>query len=624
MLPGQDSGSLFRAIRENRLEAVRAANAEAVNKPGPMGLTPLMYAAAFGSREAMTVLLEKGAAVNAKDPRQGTAMHYAAWDPARVEMLAAKGAAVDEATKLGRTPLLIAGSSPGGAAAMAVLLRLGAKPTVKDKQGGNLLMGAIAGPPGAAEGLAKAGLAAKEAAGSDGLGPLHVAASVGRMDRVQWLLEQGVDVNAVNTFAGRVKFGDIALKGLTPLMVASSFSGPKVPELLLARGAKIDSRDVRGLTALHFAVATDRANTETVKLLLAKGADRKAKSVDGETVEDWARKYNHPTTLAALGLKPASPAAKPVAASELLGATTPRAGAEKAMGLLIGTSRQFFRESGCAACHHTMTTAMAVGAARKAGLPLEAGIEKELEGQLQVNTAMFGPMQLEMLDLGGTVDTAGFQLVGLAAVQHAPDAGSDAFLQYLALNQLPDGSWDKSLGISRAPIEETVVGHTAFAVRALQAYVLPGRQAEFQERIGKAKEYLWRAQPVNAYEQAERLLGLAWAGASAEQLRAAADGLVAAQRADGGWSQTPYLASDAYATGMALYALGESGQTARLAEAKKKAQAYLLRTQHKDGSWYVASRALKFQPYFESGFPYGHDQWISAMATGYAAIGLMQ
>jgi hypothetical protein len=75
---------------------------------------------------------------------------------------------------------------------------------------------------------------------------------------------------------------------------------------------------------------------------------------------------------------------------------------------------------------------------------------------------------------------------------------------------------------------------------------------------------------------------------------------------------------------MALYALGESGQTARLAEAKKKAQAYLLRTQRKDGSWYVASRALKFQPYFESGFPYGHDQWISAMATGYAAIGLMQ
>jgi hypothetical protein len=36
----------------------------------------------------------------------------------------------------------------------------------------------------------------------------------------------------------------------------------------------------------------------------------------------------------------------------------------------------------------------------------------------------------------------------------------------------------------------------------------------------------------------------------------------------------------------------------------------------------VASRAPKFQPYFESGFPYGRDQFISAAATSYAAIAL--
>jgi len=37
-----------------------------------------------------------------------------------------------------------------------------------------------------------------------------------------------------------------------------------------------------------------------------------------------------------------------------------------------------------------------------------------------------------------------------------------------------------------------------------------------------------------------------------------------------------------------------------------------------DGSWYVRSRAIKFQPYFESGFPFGHDQWISTAATAWA------
>jgi len=54
----------------------------------------------------------------------------------------------------------------------------------------------------------------------------------------------------------------------------------------------------------------------------------------------------------------------------------------------------------------------------------------------------------------------------------------------------------------------------------------------------------------------------------------------------------------------------------------QKGVKYLLSTKAADGSWYVRSRAAKFQPYFESGFPYGHDQWISSMATGWAAAAL--
>jgi squalene cyclase len=49
---------------------------------------------------------------------------------------------------------------------------------------------------------------------------------------------------------------------------------------------------------------------------------------------------------------------------------------------------------------------------------------------------------------------------------------------------------------------------------------------------------------------------------------------------------------------------------------------YLLSTQRADGSWYVRSRAPKFQPFFDGGFPYGHDQWISSMATGWATVAL--
>jgi squalene cyclase len=59
------------------------------------------------------------------------------------------------------------------------------------------------------------------------------------------------------------------------------------------------------------------------------------------------------------------------------------------------------------------------------------------------------------------------------------------------------------------------------------------------------------------------------------------------------------------------------------AAAYRRGVDYLMRTQEEDGSWHVRSRAFRFQPYFESGFPHGHDQWISMAATAWAAMALM-
>jgi hypothetical protein len=48
----------------------------------------------------------------------------------------------------------------------------------------------------------------------------------------------------------------------------------------------------------------------------------------------------------------------------------------------------------------------------------------------------------------------------------------------------------------------------------------------------------------------------------------------------------------------------------------------LLKTQLEDGSWFVKSRSIPFQPFFESGFPHGHDQWISVAASNWATMAL--
>jgi hypothetical protein len=79
--------------------------------------------------------------------------------------------------------------------------------------------------------------------------------------------------------------------------------------------------------------------------------------------------------------------------------------------------------------------------------------------------------------------------------------------------------------------------------------------------------------------------------------------------------------ADAYATGEALVALQGSGLTA-IDPVVRRGIEFLLRSQLPDGSWYVASRSVPIQAYFESGFPHGADQWISAAATAWAVTAL--
>jgi N-acyl-D-amino-acid deacylase len=81
------------------------------------------------------------------------------------------------------------------------------------------------------------------------------------------------------------------------------------------------------------------------------------------------------------------------------------------------------------------------------------------------------------------------------------------------------------------------------------------------------------------------------------------------------------MESSAYSTGKTLYALHAAGLSVSDPAYQRGVQ-YLLNTQQEDGSWYVKTRAAGFQPYFDNGFPYGVDQWISAAGTSWATMAL--
>ena len=84
------------------------------------------------------------------------------------------------------------------------------------------------------------------------------------------------------------------------------------------------------------------------------------------------------------------------------------------------------------------------------------------------------------------------------------------------------------------------------------------------------------------------------------------------------------LSSDAYATGQALVALREAGALPVNSPAYQRGVQFLLNSQLEDGSWYVRSRALPIQPHFDSDFPHGKDQFISAAATNWAVMALAE
>jgi len=187
---------------------------------------------------------------------------------------------------------------------------------------------------------------------------------------------------------------------------------------------------------------------------------------------------------------------------------------------------------------------------------------------------------------------------------------------------MPDGSW-RVIG-TRPPLESSQIEITAVAMRAIQVYAPQAKRNDYDKAIWRAADWLRTAQPQTTADWAFQLLGLTWAGDEKGTLKNAARALLNEQNADGGWGQLSSMASDAYATGQALVALSESAQVAVTDSAYKRGVQYLISNQLADVSWHVKSRVIPFQPYFESSFPHGTDQWISAAATNWASMALIR
>jgi ankyrin repeat protein len=620
------SERFYQAVRNDDLATLRVLVMDnGANVKDARGQTPLMFAAAFGSLEAMKFLISSGADAKAESEAGVTALHWSTGDVAKVRLLLGQGADVNKASRLGRTPLLVAAGTYGALETVKLLLQKGAEVNVVDSAGFTPV-NAAANVDNTA--IAKlliekgANIEAKTSIGQVGTA-LMGAAHNGNLELTRLLLAHHADFKAISAESdGNVKNGPVAVGNLTALHFAVANGSAEEVKLLLEAGAPVDPRDVRGMTPLMVAVSTDRPNVDIMRMLLAKGADASIRSNIGESTVDWARKFNNPAILSTLKLE-AAKVNGPAGALKIAGAkvVTPREAVERSLPLLQRASANVFTAGGCIACHAQPVASMAVETARARGWRVDDAVGKSVaEESERVRRSLSANMQvlLQGRETGGTPDTQLYESMMMAADRAPSDPSTDALVHYLLAKQQLAGNWN-GIG-TRAPIQDGDFSRTAMAIQTLTVYGMPGRKAEIAERVGRAADWLAKHAPQSTQERMMQILGLKWAGAQAGLRETRTKELIALQRPDGGWAQTPYLASDAYATGQVLYTLYETGFLS--APAFRRGVEFLLRTQKEDGSWYVKSRAMKIQPYFQSGFPYDHDQWISASATAWASMAL--
>ncbi len=217
-------------IKGSRADYIREQirkGAEINAKDPDDGMTPLMFAAVSSTPEIVTLLLEKGADVNARVT--GTMGNR------------------------GMTPLMLAAGSSSTPEIVTLLLAKGAETEARDMRGWTPLM--LVSSPEKATLLLENG-AEFEARNDLGQTPLMFAAGFSRSPEiVTLLLEKGAEIEARSIY------------GRTPLMMAVRSKTPEIITLLIDGGADVNAMDHDAWTPLKFATSP-----EIIQLLKDAGA----------------------------------------------------------------------------------------------------------------------------------------------------------------------------------------------------------------------------------------------------------------------------------------------------------------------------------------------------------------
>jgi squalene-hopene/tetraprenyl-beta-curcumene cyclase len=278
------------------------------------------------------------------------------------------------------------------------------------------------------------------------------------------------------------------------------------------------------------------------------------------------------------------------------------------------------REQKCSSCHHVPMMIWTQKEARRRGLQVnEAALQEAtafmLAGDNRANILSNPDVPLpnneNYAKLGPLYALLAFREHPVPPAQD-PDQTVPRWTAYLRSKQQADGFWLPHSGRPpNSPNDEESMTLTVLYTLGQDA------EANAETKRTQTLAHQWLAKNFKGITPQ----ALCWSILAGYEEKSAAAQLLERQNADGGWSQTKELASDAHTTGQALFALLSRRSLRTDHPAAVKARDFLLKTQTPDGSWPMTSRPRADRP--EEG-PAKNLEPITYFATAWAVLALLQ
>jgi hypothetical protein len=268
---------------------------------------------------------------------------------------------------------------------------------------------------------------------------------------------------------------------------------------------------------------------------------------------------------------------------------------DRGLGFLVKDALAWKEARKCASCHHAALVVWSMQEARRRGHVVNEPMLADLTKWMA--EAGSGKVSLPRPESAPKAFNSKALFFGLAlTTDPEPDEvsqnGMKLLLETVKEDQTESGAWS-AWPETRPPIfgpSDEIV--TTMATLSLLPAAAAGDEAAMAARDKGVAWLTSTKSDDDPQSLAMRLVLWRRLERPAKEWQPLVDRIRERQDDDGGWRQAADMASDAWATGQALYALAHAGLDSR-DPAVQRGQDFLVRTQGEDGSWPMTSRPSK-------------------------------